>query len=328
MSAIRHALVTGANGFIGSNLCAELCAQGIPVRALVMAGTDVRNIAGPGVDIVTADIGVPLDPGLFAGVSHVFHLAAIALDWGPQALFERVNAQGTRHVLEAASAAGVAHVVHMSSLAVHAYTGHAHGDERTPRGWDVNAYTRTKNRAEDIVQSFRERIMVTVVRPGVVPYGPGDRLSLPGMLDALDRGIYAHVGGGSQRVCLSYVGNLAAGLVQAARRDGASGETYVLSDDVVTWREFVDAIADAFGKPRARRSVPFAVAWCAAIVMELAWKYLRLGGVPPLTRYRISLFRGDLVFVADKARRELGYSPTTGLHAGLARTRVWLDANG
>lgn len=328
MSIIRLALVTGANGFIGSNLCAELCRQGIPVRALVLAGTDVRNITGPGVEVVTADIGDPLDPALFDGVTHVFHLAAIALDWGPDTLFERVNLQGTQHVLAAAHVAGVQHLVHMSSLAVHPYTGHACGDENTARGWDINAYTRTKNRAEDIVLSFRERMTVTVIRPGVVPYGPGDRLSLPGILDALDRGIYAHVGGGGQRVCLSYVGNLAEGMVLAAQRDGASGETYVLSDDVVSWREFIDAVAAAFCKPPARRTVPFAIAWCAAVVMEWVWRWRRATSAPPLTRYRISLFRGDLVFRAEKARREIGYAPRVTLAKGLALTREWQDANG
>ncbi|MFP5383280.1 MAG: NAD-dependent epimerase/dehydratase family protein [Gammaproteobacteria bacterium] len=322
---ITRALVTGANGFIGGNLCAALREQGIPVRGLVLAGTDTTSIVALGVEVVTADIALPLDPGLFAGVSHVFHLAAIALDWGPGELFERVNVNGTRHVLEAACAAGVMHVVHMSSLAVHPYTGHVAGDENTPRGWNINAYTRTKNLAEDIVQSFRGRLMVTIIRPGVVPYGPGDRLSLPGLVDALSRGIYAHVGAGRTRVCLSYVENLADGMILAACRHGESGAAYVMADDVMTWHEFIDAVADAFGLPRARRSVPFAIAWIAATVLETVYRLLRVRSAPVLTRYRISLFRGDLVFSSAKARRELRYRPRVPLHEGLRRTRAGLD---
>lgn len=318
-----HALVTGANGFIGGNLCAELRRQGIPVRGLVLAGTETSVLDALGVEVVAADIASPLDPALFAGISHVFHLAAIALDWGPDELFERVNVNGTRHVLEAASAAGVAHVVHMSSLAVHPYSGHPAGDEQTPRGSRINAYASSKNRAEDIVLSFSDRMKVTIIRPGVVPYGPGDRLSIPGIVDALSKGIYAHVGQGHARVCLSYVGNLAEGMVLAARRDGPASDVFVLSDDVVTWRQFVDAVADAFGCPRARRSVPFGLAWVAALLMETAYRLFRLRGVPALTRYRISLFRGDLVFSSAKARRELGYLPKTGLAEGMRLTRGW-----
>lgn len=321
MSTIARALVTGANGFIGSNLCRALRDQGVAVRGLVLAGTDTAIIVAMGVEVVTADIAVPLAPGLFANVSHVFHLAAIALDWGPDELFERVNVSGTRHVLDAACAAGVAHVVHMSSLAVHPYTGHEAGDETTPRGWNINAYTRSKNRAEDVVQSYRGRIMMTIVRPGVIPYGPGDRLSIPGISDALARGIYAHVDGGRARVCLSYVENLADGMILAGRRDGVSGETYVIADDVVIWRDFIDAVADAFELPRARRSVPFAVAYRVAVLLEAIYRILRLRRAPPLTRYRASLFRGDLVFSAAKARHELGWVPRIGFREGLRRTR-------
>lgn len=325
---IGCALVTGANGFIGSNLCAELRRQGIATRGLVLPGTGVKVLDDLGVEVRAADIGEPLDPAIFAGVTHVFHLAAIPFDWGPRALFERVNVRGTEHVLAAAAAAGVQHLVHMSSLAVHPYTGHPAGDEQTPRGWDLNAYTITKNGAEDAVLAWRDRLRVTIIRPGVVPYGPGDRLSLPGIVDALDKGVYAHIGGGRARVCLSYVGNLAEGLVQAAQRGGASGETYVLADEVVTWRAFIDAVADAFGRPRTRRAIPYPLAFVAALACEWAWRLLPLRGAPPLTRYRISLFRGDLVFSSDKARRDFGYAPRTGLAEGLARTRDWMRANG
>lgn len=323
-----RALVTGANGFIGSNLCRALRAQGIRVRALVLPGTPTAEIAAPGVEIVAADIGEPLDPALFADCIYVFHLAAIAFDWGPDALFERVNVAGTRHVLEAALAAGVVHVVHVSSLAVHPYTGHPAGTEDTARGCDINAYTRSKNRAEDLVLAYADRLFTTIIRPGVVPYGPGDRLSLPGIVDAVSRGLYRHVGGGRARVSLSYVGNLADGMVLAARRAGSSGETFVLSDEVVTWRGFVDAISATFGLAAPAGSVPYALAWAGAVGLESAYRWLPLRGAPPLTRYRVSLFRGDLVFPPDKACRMLGYAPRVGLAEGLARTRDWMRAEG
>lgn len=328
MKTIDCALVTGANGFIGSNLCGALRAHGIATRGLILPGSNAEELRALGVDVYEGDIRQSLSSAAFSGVSHVFHLAAIPLDWGPRELFEQVNVQGTTHVLAAAIAAGARHFLHMSSLAVHPYTGYSNGDENSPRGWNINQYTITKNRAEDVVQSQRGRLMVTVIRPGVVPYGPGDRLSLPGILDALDKGIYAHVGGGHTRVCLSYVGNLAEGMILAANREGDSGEVFVLADDVVSWREFIDEVADVFEIKRAKRSVPFPAAWVAAVLTEWAYRWLPLAGVPPLTRYRISLFRGDLVFSTGKARRQLGYAPTTGLREGLQRTRAWLQSRG
>ena len=236
---ITRALVSGANGFIGSNVCRVLRAAGVPVRALVLPQESTPELEALGVEVVRGDIGEPLATTLFDDVSHVFHLAAIAIDWGPDALFERVNVGGTRHMLDAAVAAGVERFIHISSLAVHRYSGHAQGDEHTPRDGDINAYCRSKRAAEDVVRQYSTQIHTTVIRPGVVPYGPGDRLSVPGIVEALQKGIYRHVGGGDTRVCLSYVENLATGIVQAAQREGASGESFVflrLFNNNTLWR--------------------------------------------------------------------------------------------
>ena len=100
----------------------------------------------------------------------------------------------------------------------------------------------------------------------------------------------------------------------------------MLCDEVVSWRDFVDAIADTFARPRARRSLPFALAWGMALLAEALWRVLPLSGQPPLTRYRISLFRGDLVFSSDRARAAFGYDPQLGLQEGLVRTRTWLQS--
>lgn len=318
---ISRALITGGNGFIGGNLCRHLRARSLPVRALVLPGEDATALESLGVEVVRGDITADLPAEIFADVSHVFHLAAIALDWGPWQLFWKVNALGTHRLLEAAIAAGVPRFVHMSSLAVHAYNGHVNGDESTPADSTINHYAVSKRLAEECVQAGADRIHVTVIRPGTVPYGPGDRLSIPGMVDALRRGLYAHVDGGGQKVCLAQVDNLCDGMVLAAQRDGASGEVYVIADDVVTWRQFADAVADAFSVPRARRSVPLWLVTTLAVVMESVYRALALSGTPALTRYRASLFRGDLAFSAAKAQRELGWRPAVGLEEGMRRVR-------
>lgn len=328
MTEIRKALVTGANGFIGSNVCAALREKGIDTRGLILPGSDRAVPEAMGVEIVEADITQPLDDAVCRDISHVFHLAAIPFDWGPEEVFQSVNVGGTERLLLAAAEAGVEHFIHMSSLAVHDYTGHSDGNEETPRDGHINHYAVSKIQAEDRVRAAANGMKTTIIRPGMVPYGPGDRLSLPGIVKALDKGIYLHVGGGYTRVCLSFVGNLAEGMIRAAQRDkGDACETYVLTDDVVTWREFIERIADVFGKKAPRGSLPYWLAYSLAFLMETAWRCLPLPGSPELTRYRISLFRGDLVFRSEKAQRELGYDPQTGLEEGLIKTKAWMEEN-
>lgn len=318
---ISGVLVTGGNGFIGSNLCRHLRARSLPVRALVLPGEDTTLLESLGVEVVHGDITAEIPATIFAGVSHVFHLAAITLDWGPWQSFWKVNALGTHRLLEVAITAGVPRFIHMSSLAVHSYRGHVDADEKTPADSTINHYAVSKRLAEECVQAAADRIHVSVIRPGMVPYGPGDRLTIPGMVNALQRGLYAHVDGGEQKVCLVQIDNLCDGMLLVAQREGGSGEVFVLADEVVSWRQFADALADTFALPRARRSVPLWLVSALAVVMESVYRALALSGVPVLTRYRVSLFRGDLVFSSEKARRELGWKPVVTFEEGMRRVR-------
>ena len=134
------------------------------------------------IPFVEGDVTEPaqLEPAL-RDVDAVLHLAAIARDWGDAALFERVNAGGTRKVLEASLARGASRFVLMSSVAVHAYRDHDDTTEDAPRDGGTFPYGETKIAAEDMVLEAHAqgRITGVVVRPGLVPFGPGDRAVLP-----------------------------------------------------------------------------------------------------------------------------------------------------
>ncbi len=112
-----RALVTGAGGFIGGHVVAELAAAGAEVRAL-----DLREPPAlpPGADAVVADIR---DERALAramdGVDAVFHLAAVySYRRADARAMEAVNVEGTRLVLEVAARSGRRpRIVHTSSCA-------------------------------------------------------------------------------------------------------------------------------------------------------------------------------------------------------------------
>ena len=116
-------LITGGSGFIGSHL-ARHCQQFANVRVLDNFRTGHRrNLEGLNAGIIEGDI-FDRDTLRTAmqGVDFVFHLAAMVSV--PESVSqplecERINAQGTLHVLEEAAAAGVAKVFFASSAAVY-----------------------------------------------------------------------------------------------------------------------------------------------------------------------------------------------------------------
>ncbi len=108
--------VTGASGHIGASLVRDLLSQGRRVRVLVH--TDRRALEGLDVEVVSGDI-CDLDylKASFSNIETVYHLAAVVSIYGNKwPLFENVNVEGTRNVVQACLDCGVKRLVHFSSI--------------------------------------------------------------------------------------------------------------------------------------------------------------------------------------------------------------------
>ena len=176
---VTVALVTGANGFLGSAVVRALLADGSAVRAFVRPGSDRRNLVGLDVDVADGDL-TDRDSltKAAAGCEAVFHVAADYRLWVADAApMYRANVEGSVNVLEAAAAAGAARMVYTSSVAVLGINKtNARRRNHTGVGDDmVGHYKRSKFLAE---QAVRERagelgFPVVTVNPST-PIGPRD----------------------------------------------------------------------------------------------------------------------------------------------------------
>lgn len=322
-----RALVTGANGFIGSHLVKALVDRGHRVRGMVQPGTPIDSLEGVDVELVDGDLRSASQLGqACADQEVIFHLAAIPSDWAPARLIHAVNVEGTRRLLEAATGAGCRRLVLMSSLAVHRSTGHRDATEDTPRDRTQLPYAASKIACEDLCAAAQRggRLETVILRPGLVPFGPGDRLATLELARVLRTGRLPLIGGGRTAICTSYVENLVPGVALAGELDAAAGQTLILADDGhPTWANLFGAYARHLGAPPPRRSLPWALAQTAAVAVEGVWGLLRLSRLPPLTRYRVGLWRHDFHFSSDRAKRVLGYEPTISLEEGAKRTMDW-----
>lgn len=319
-----RALVTGGNGFLGSHLVRALCEAGHRVCVLRQPGTDVDRLAGLDVELCEGDLlDSPVLRRACSGAEVVFHLAGVVQDWGPPRLFQQINVGGTRNLLGAAVASGCRRMVFTSSLAVHRYVGIQNGDETRPRDNTTHPYGASKIACEELLLQahLRGHLETVVVRPGVVPFGPGDRLAFPSLVRG--RRHYRHVAGGKARVCTAYAPNLADGLLRCAEEPRAGGEVYVIADDETpTWRDLIGALFRGLGLPEPRRSVPLGPALIAATAAEAAARALRRP--PVINPYRVNLAGRDCVFSNRKAKEQLGWSPRVPLAEAMDRTVAWL----
>jgi nucleoside-diphosphate-sugar epimerase len=117
---MKKILVTGASGFIGNQLVGGLLREDCIVRLLVRDSS--RRMGWPGnVDVVVGDIRDVQEVRVAAtGCDIVYHLAgsvpAIAEVHSDEALYQSINVEGARNVLEGAIAGGARSVVFFSSV--------------------------------------------------------------------------------------------------------------------------------------------------------------------------------------------------------------------
>jgi dihydroflavonol-4-reductase len=275
-----RAYVTGATGFVGGHVAAELRSGGAEVR-------DER------VDL--------LDRGglerIMAGCDAVVHSAALYSYDAPERDFQRINVEGTANVIEACRSKGVRRLVHTSTAGT---CGPVPGREATetdsPPAWELGIpYKRTKLAAERLViDAARDGLEAVVVNP-TTPIGPGDSKPTPTgrMIAGVARGrIRAYVATGLNVVD---VRDVARGHALALER-GQSGERYLLGGANLPLEELFGAIADLAGRPRPRLRIPYALARAVAAV-GLA------------NKNEVSLARLPMYFSSKKAHDKLGYAP-------------------
>jgi dihydroflavonol-4-reductase len=322
-----RALVTGANGFIGSAVARALCQAGWQVRALVRLGSDRRNLAQLPVEIASGDVTDPasLDAAL-GDCEALFHLAADYRLWTPDAQrLYRTNVEGTRNVLEAAGRARTAGIVYTSSVAtVGLPADGSPGTEETPVALAdmIGHYKRSKFLAEELVRDLvRAGLPVVIVNPSA-PVGPGDVKPTPTgrlVVDAALGRMPAYVDTGLNIV---HVDDVAAGHLRALER-GRVGERYILGGENLTLREILVEISRLAGRKPPHIRLPHAVLLPLALAAEALGRLT--GREMRLTLDGVRMARKPMYFSSAKAIRELGYSSRPASAAFADAIAWWRD---
>lgn len=194
------ALVTGADGFIGSHLTEALLHEGYTVRALVQYNSFnnfgwLEGLSHPNLEIVVGDVRDPFFcRELVKGVNQIFHLAAlIAIPYSyvaPQSYVE-TNITGTLNICEAAKEQGVKKLLVTSTSEVYGTARYVPIDEKHPKQ-PQSPYSASKIGADMMALSYYNafELPVTIVRP-FNTYGPRQsaRAIIPTIISQIAAGI-------------------------------------------------------------------------------------------------------------------------------------------
>ncbi len=319
------AIVTGAGGFTGSNLCRNLIEHGYEVKAMVHPDGSTEALHGLDLEIIHGDIARDdgLDQRHFHNIDTVFHIAALfRQERATREIFHNVNATGTQRVLRYATDAGVKRFVHCSTAGVHGRI-----DTNTPA--DENApfrpgdwYQETKLEGEKIALEWgkNHNIGVTVIRPSAI-CGPGDQ-RFAKLFRSVKQRHFVMIGSGEHHYHFVYVDDLAKGFILGAEKPEAIGEVFIIAGPYsITMNKLIDQVCQSVQAPKPRFRIPAApVLWAAHVCAGICKP---LGISPPLYPRRLDFFTKHRSFDTTKARTKLGYVPQVTPEEAISRMGAW-----
>ncbi len=259
-------LLTGASGFIGTNLYKKREEEFLCV---VRKQREHHFTNYFEIDSVHSTTNWQ---GAFDGVDCVIHLAGLAHspDYSDEEYFE-VNNLGCLHLAHEAVKAGVKRFVFVSSIGVNGTITHGKPFDEGGKLLPHNAYAESKCRAEQAldVLSKASGLEVVIIRPTLV-YGadaPGNFASLKKIISKTP---FLPFGLVNNRRCFISVDNLCDFINTCATHPKAVNETFLISDGTpVSLKEFTNAMAKGMGTTLIQLPVPV---WCMRLVAKLLGK--------------------------------------------------------
>jgi dihydroflavonol-4-reductase len=316
--------ITGATGFVGSQIAKALCERRLEVHILRRKNSSNAILDSLPVHHHTGDI---LDreavTAAMKNATAVFHCAGIVSFWKKmrQKQYD-VNVDGTEIVSSVALDLGIRRFVHTSSVAAigPARTGDIITEE-TPFGWDEHdiGYNISKHEAElRIIEKVKNGLNAVMVNPSTI-IGPGD-INMHGsaiISNVLKKRLPSYI---ETPMNVVDIDDVVQGHLLAFEK-GRTGERYILSGHSLPLGELLLRIEQIAGGRAPRRKNPFKVAYTAASIIEFVGTVLNIKPVVTRELLRVGKYRQE--FSCEKAERELGYTRTP-LNDTIKKTADWL----
>lgn len=301
-------LITGATGFLGSQLALDLINAGQKVRAIKRASSKVpANIQHLDIEWVEGDVldYFSLEDAL-VGISKVYHCAAkVALNPKYKAEMYRTNIEGTANVVNACLSAGVNKLVHVSSIAAIGFgkpgelTHEDHKFEYAPTN---SPYAVSKYESENEVwRGVAEGLNAIVVNPSII-IGMDDWSRGSGRLFGMvAKGNKIYTEGGCGYVD---VRDVTASMIKLMESD-ITNQRFIVNGSNLSFKELFSLIAKELNKP-----VPSILVrkWHLSIAWRLAKCYsLITGKEVSLTRDTATAAPVKQYYSSDKLIKAINY---------------------
>lgn len=321
------ALVTGANGFVGSHLVETLLSRGYRVGCLVRRTSNLRWLEGLKVDFVYGELTDKESlKRAVADKDLTFHLGGLTKAKAKED-FYRVNHLGTKNLVEAVyeSHPGIKRLAYVSSqAAVGPGKDMTSLDEEAPCH-PITDYGKSKLLGEETVLSYKDKLPITIIRPPAI-YGPRDT-EIFLFIKLVKTHIKPLFGFGESYLSIVYVKDLVRGICMAAESQKSVGQTYFIANEAPpSFSEALEGIQKALKVKTITVRIPIPLFVFAAFLSQL---FSKLKGEAASFNSQKAREISSKFWICDvsKAEKELGFTPKYSLEQGLTETVDWYRQN-
>jgi nucleoside-diphosphate-sugar epimerase len=320
------ALVTGASGFVGTELCKELLKNNYQVKALYRDEAKTEELKNLDVELIKADIRdrESLEKA-FNDVEVIFHIAALFRQAkNPDSVYYDINVEGVRNVFDAAIKNGVKRIIHCSTVGVHSHIINPPADETEDyRPGDI--YQETKCEGEKLALSYYKdgKIGGSVIRPAMI-WGPGDTRTLK-LFKGIANRKFPLIGSGKTLVHWILVSDLARAFRLLAESN-INNEVYIIAGrEAVKLEYMLNTIAKSFRVAGPKIKIP---AWPIQIIGTIVETICKPFGIePPIYRRRVDFFTKTRSFDSSKSNKDFNFVPANSFEGEVSLIANWYKEN-
>jgi nucleoside-diphosphate-sugar epimerase len=317
-------IVTGANGFVGSNLVRALLAKNYDVTCLVRKTSNLESLRTLPVRFVFGDFkSIRSLRSACAGQEYLFHLAAKTKEKSKKRYFE-ANLDCTKNLLSAINGLNIKRLIFLSSQAAAGPTNNKIPKTEDEPENSVSHYGKSKLAAEEYIKK-NTKILWTIIRPASA-FGPYDKDFLT-YFKFVKKGLAPLAGLDTKFISLIYIEDLTDLIIKAAENPSADYQTFFACDGkIYSWQDFIESLEGVMQKRAIRIHIPMPFAYGLAFFNECT-KYFRKQqatiNFQKVKEMRIKYW----LCSSEKARKLLNFSPKFSLDEALQKTYNWYKEN-
>jgi nucleoside-diphosphate-sugar epimerase len=323
MQTQEIAVVTGANGFVGSHLIDNLLNKGWKVRCIVRKSSNLKWLDKKNIEIY--DCGLFDKDGLrkaLKDANYIFHVAGVVKSKTKEGYFTG-NVETTRNLLDVAleNTSSIKKFLVVSSQTV---TGPSTKDKPVDEKSVCNpitTYGRSKLEEENLVLTYKDKLPITICRAPAV-YGERDT-EIFIYFQTFNKGLTTTIGFNKKELSLIHAIDLVEGFYLAAISEKSNGQIYFISSEkFYTWEEINSITSKVLNKKPIIIKVPHFLVYTIAAIAQF---FAMFSGKPATLNIEKAKDITQQFWTCDtsKAIKDLGYRQKITIEEGIKRTCAW-----